>query len=177
MIMIVITADLAYAEPMSKPPPASRAEPREPRAEPPERHHRYRAAVLEILAAHGQPITVQAIHAGLRARGLTTGLSTIYREVRSLVLNRRVDELQLAGQAGYRLRDGDPHDFVVCADCGHVEELTERMRVATRGRSAGYAFDADAPRVLHVHCAGAGPLDRSRCDARSTAQESPGMPR
>jgi Fur family ferric uptake transcriptional regulator len=86
---------------------------------------RKRARVLDVLARHARPITVQELHAELLARGEHIGLSTVYRAMSSLVEARLVHVFSQAGEATYRLCGPARHHHLVCRVCGLVVERRE----------------------------------------------------
>ncbi|MFG1706615.1 Fur family transcriptional regulator [Nonomuraea sp. M3C6] len=86
---------------------------------------RQRARVLDALARHARPITVQELHAELLARGEHIGLTTVYRAMSSLVEAELVHVFSQAGEATYRLCGPARHHHLVCRICGLVVERRE----------------------------------------------------
>jgi Fur family ferric uptake transcriptional regulator len=86
---------------------------------------RKRAQVLDALARHSKPITVQELHAELLDRGERVGLSTVYRAMSSLVEAQLVHVFSQSGEAAYRLCGPARHHHLVCRICGLVVERRE----------------------------------------------------
>ncbi len=99
-------------------------------------------AVLETLTRHQQFLSAQQIHADLRERGSTVGLTSVYRAVQALRGQGEIDELrQPGGESGYRRCRAVHHHHLTCASCGNTIEIeaaaTERWLEAV-ARSHDY---------------------------------------
>ncbi|WP_433443784.1 Fur family transcriptional regulator [Nonomuraea sp. CA-141351] len=86
---------------------------------------RQRARVLDTLARHTQPVTVQEVHADLLARGEPIGLTTVYRAISALVEADLVHAFSQADETTYRLCGPARHHHLVCRICGLVVERRE----------------------------------------------------
>ncbi|MBP2337257.1 Fur family ferric uptake transcriptional regulator [Saccharothrix coeruleofusca] len=82
----------------------------------------HRRAVLRALACLPGPAAVHTIHHALRASGERVGLSTLYRQIATLVdagvIGTRLDR---QGRHLFHLRTDDTHDHhLTCVRCGHA---------------------------------------------------------
>ena len=87
---------------------------------------RQRAAITEALREEATFQTAQALHATLRARGSSVGLTTVYRTLQALAAAGDVDVVRSDdGEAMYRLCEASSHHHhIVCRSCGKAAELT-----------------------------------------------------
>ncbi|MEV5342422.1 Fur family transcriptional regulator [Streptomyces sp. NPDC052676] len=102
---------------------------------------RQRAAVLDGLTHCHDFVSAQELHARLTARGVSIGLTTVYRALRHFVATGGVDVVRdKAGERLYRPRPGDGHrHYLICRHCGFsrpldsavVEEWAERVTADT----------------------------------------------
>lgn len=89
-----------------------------------ERSTRQFQAVLDELARSGDFRSAQDLHAGMRARGATVGLATVYRALQSLVESGRADVLRTdGGESVYRACGPAHHHHLVCRRCGKTVEV------------------------------------------------------
>lgn len=89
-----------------------------------ERSTRQFQAVLDELARSADFRSAQDIHAGVRARGASVGLATVYRALQSLVESGRADVLRTgAGESVYRECGQTHHHHLVCRRCGKTVEI------------------------------------------------------
>ncbi len=80
-------------------------------------------ACLRVLAAAGQPMTLQQIAAD-SAFGVSCDPATIYRLVNRLEERRIVRRIGFHSRAAhYCLRGSSHQDYLICRDCGIVEVL------------------------------------------------------
>jgi len=87
---------------------------------------RQRLLVLGALAAEQNDATAQQMHDGLRARGETIGLATVYRTLALLSDQGVIDTLvHRPGEVCYRLCSEGHHHHLVCSQCHRVVELGE----------------------------------------------------
>jgi Fur family ferric uptake transcriptional regulator len=82
----------------------------------------HRRAVLRVLADLPGPAAVHAIHHALRASGERVGLSTVYRQIATLVnagvISTRLDR---QGRHLFHLKADDAHDHhLTCVRCGRT---------------------------------------------------------
>ncbi|HWB66278.1 MAG TPA: Fur family transcriptional regulator [Mycobacteriales bacterium] len=106
------------------------------------------AAVDEALARADGFLTAQALHDQLRHAGESVGLTTVYRHLRRLADDGRVDVVIRAdGEASYRLcgpgqsADSAHHHHLVCQECGRsveVESPEVEAWAARVGADAGF---------------------------------------
>jgi Fur family ferric uptake transcriptional regulator len=96
-----------------------------------QRATRQGAAVRETLRTAGGFRSAQDVYARLRADGAAVGLSTVYRQLQSLVEEGVVDVIHTPdGEATYRYcgeANGQRHHHhLVCRTCGRTEEIEGR---------------------------------------------------
>lgn len=106
----------------------------------PLRSTRQRAAVWAALDELTDFRSAQDLHALLRARGETVGLTTVYRTLQALADAGAVDVLHRGdGEAVYRRCSAGHHHHLVCRGCGTTVEV------------AGPAVERWADRLAHEH--------------------------
>lgn len=89
-----------------------------------QRSTRQRAAVSAILDEVRDFRSAQDLHAVLRDRGDSVGLTTVYRALQSLAEQGEVDVLRAAdGEAVYRRCSTGHHHHLVCRSCGRTVEV------------------------------------------------------
>ena len=85
---------------------------------------RQRAAVSTVLDELDDFRSAQELHAVLRARGESVGLTTVYRALQSLADAGEVDVLRTGdGEAVYRRCSTGHHHHLVCRSCGRTVEV------------------------------------------------------
>jgi Fur family ferric uptake transcriptional regulator len=86
---------------------------------------RQRAAVTELLQRTDAFRSAQDLHAQLRSRGDSVGLSTVYRTLQALADAGEVDVLRTDdGESVYRRCGGQHHHHhLVCRECGRTVEV------------------------------------------------------
>src|SRR5262245_30499332 len=85
---------------------------------------RQRAAVSSILDELDDFRSAQDIHAILRSRGVSVGLSTVYRALQALADAGTVDVLRTGdGPSGYRRCSTSHHHHLVCRTCGRTVKV------------------------------------------------------
>lgn len=85
---------------------------------------RQRAAVSTVLDELDDFRSAQELHAVLRARGESVGLTTVYRALQSLADAGEVDVLRTGdGEAAYRRCSTGHHHHLVCRSCGRTVEV------------------------------------------------------
>lgn len=85
---------------------------------------RQRAAVSSILDEIDDFRSAQDIHAILRSRGDSVGLTTVYRTLQALADAGKVDVLRTAdGESVYRRCSTSHHHHLVCRNCGRTVEV------------------------------------------------------
>ena len=89
-----------------------------------QRQTRQRAAVSDLLDGMAEFKSAQEVHALLRERGESVGLTTVYRCLQALADADDVD--MLVGDDGemrYRRCGRTHHHHLVCRDCGSTVEI------------------------------------------------------
>lgn len=85
---------------------------------------RQRAAVSTALDELDDFRSAQELHAVLRSRGESVGLTTVYRALQSLADAGEVDVLRTGdGEAVYRRCSTGHHHHLVCRSCGRTVEV------------------------------------------------------
>jgi Fur family transcriptional regulator, ferric uptake regulator len=86
------------------------------------------AAVQSLLAESSSFRSAQDLHAELRRRGESVGLTTVYRHLQTMSDAGALDVLHLPeGETVYRLCGrGDHHHHLVCRGCGLTVEIDGR---------------------------------------------------
>ena len=88
------------------------------------RSTRQRAAVAALLAEVGDFRSAQELHALLRERGESVGLTTVYRTLQAFADADEVDVLlRDDGEALYRRCSRGHHHHLVCRHCGRTVEI------------------------------------------------------
>ncbi|HIT76430.1 MAG TPA: transcriptional repressor [Candidatus Avipropionibacterium avicola] len=90
------------------------------------RRTRQRAAVGELLKTQDEFRTAQQIHDQLRSDGASIGLTTVYRNLQTMVDAGEVDMIRTPdGEFSYRrCATGQHHHHLVCRSCGRTVEIT-----------------------------------------------------
>ena len=93
-------------------------------ARPRQRTTRQRVAVAELLAESDEFRSAQDLHAALRARGVSVGLATVYRNLGLMAELGEVDTLvRDDGETLYRQCSDVHHHHLVCRSCGRTVEI------------------------------------------------------
>lgn len=89
------------------------------------RDTRQKRALAAALADVDGFRSAQDLHAELRTRGETVGLTTVYNQLRALAENGQIDTLRTEdGETLYRRCGSDHHHHhLVCRDCGRTVEV------------------------------------------------------
>lgn len=88
------------------------------------RSTRQAAAVRQALAGRDGFASAQDLHAELRGRGDTVGLTTVYRHLQALADAGAVDVLRAPdGESVYRICGTGHHHHLVCRMCGRTVEI------------------------------------------------------
>lgn len=91
------------------------------------RSTRQRSAISALLDESKGFRSAQDLHAELRARGETIGLTTVYRTVQSMADAGAVDTLRTdTGELIYRKCSDTHHHHLVCRVCGYTVEIAGR---------------------------------------------------
>lgn len=90
-----------------------------------QRRTRQREAVQDLLSTTNEFRTAQELHAELRERGESVGLTTVYRNLTALAEAEEVDVLRTPnGELAYRRCSVGHHHHLVCRQCSHAIEIT-----------------------------------------------------
>ena len=90
----------------------------------PQRQTKQRTAIAEILAEVDDFRSAQQLHDDLRHRGVSVGLTTVYRCLQSLTAAGEIDFLvNDEGETVYRKCSGEHHHHLVCRSCGATVEI------------------------------------------------------
>lgn len=113
---------------------------------------RQRAAVAEVLDGIDDFRSAQDIHALLRSRGETVGLTTVYRTLASLAEAGEVDAIRTAdGETVYRrCATSRHHHHLVCRSCGRTVEVQGPAVERWADRVAGEAGFVDVTHTVEV---------------------------
>ncbi|MEQ4205719.1 transcriptional repressor [Actinopolymorpha sp. B9G3] len=113
---------------------------------------RQRAAVAEVLDGIDDFRSAQDIHALLRSRGETVGLTTVYRTLASLADAGEVDAIRTAdGETVYRrCATSRHHHHLVCRSCGRTVEVQGPAVERWADRVAGEAGFVDVTHTVEV---------------------------
>lgn len=110
------------------------------------------AAVEDALAASGDFLTAQELHARLRAAGSRVGLTTVYRHLQRLSDAGAVDSVRSpTGELAYRLcgRRGH-HHHLVCRQCSRVVDIDAPAVEAWLESVAGDAGFTDIEHTVEI---------------------------
>ena len=103
------------------------------------RSTRQRSAISALLAESKGFRSAQDLHAELRDKGDTIGLTTVYRTLQSMSDAGAVDVLRTdSGELIFRKCSDSHHHHLVCRVCGFTVEV-EDPKVEVWARSAGQA--------------------------------------
>ena len=90
----------------------------------PQRQTKQRTAIAEILSEVEDFRSAQQLHDDLRHRGVSVGLTTVYRCLQSLTAAGEIDFLvNDEGETVYRKCSGEHHHHLVCRTCGATVEI------------------------------------------------------
>ena len=90
----------------------------------PQRRTRQRTAIADVLAGQRDFRTAQQIHDELRAHGISTGLTTVYRTVQMMADSGELDVIRTdGGESAYRRCSREHHHHLVCRQCGRTIEV------------------------------------------------------
>lgn len=88
------------------------------------RHTRQRQAIQKVLEESGRPLLPGEVQAGAQNEVPGLGLATVYRTLKSLVDEGRLQAIELPGEAPrFEIRTAH-HDHFRCLGCGEIFELS-----------------------------------------------------
>jgi len=116
------------------------------------RPHRYRAPLLKLLDACGEPVSAQTLYAMMRADGTRAGLSTVYRELHLLARMGCVREMRTETETVY---DTSARDLLMCDSCGRVQQVGRSVVAGLAEIMDG--FYLSGPVTVHGRCRRCGP--------------------
>jgi Fur family ferric uptake transcriptional regulator len=94
------------------------------RTGPPVRSTRQRAAVAAVMEEIDDFRSAQQVHDLLKQRGVSVGLTTVYRSLQMLADSHQVDVLRsVDGETSYRRCSNGHHHHLVCRQCGRTVEV------------------------------------------------------
>lgn len=115
------------------------------------RSTRQRAAVRALLTDIDEFRSAQELHALLRGKGETVGLTTVYRTLQALVDTGEVDLLQAqGGEALYRRCSKGHHHHLTCRHCGRTVEVEGPTVERWADRVAAENGFADVSHTLEI---------------------------
>lgn len=116
------------------------------------RQTRQRFAVAEVLADLDDFRSAQEIHAALRDRGESVGLTTVYRTLQNLADSEDVDVIHTGdGEALYRrCETSKHHHHLVCRHCGRTVEVEGPAVERWAERVAGEAGFVEVTHTVEV---------------------------
>ena len=89
------------------------------------RNTKQRSAVAALLEELDEFKSAQEIHDMLRQRGISVGLTTVYRTLQTLADNEEIDVMRPpGGEHLYRRCSETHHHHLVCRSCGFTVEVT-----------------------------------------------------
>ena len=89
------------------------------------RNTKQRSAVAALLEELDEFKSAQEIHDMLRQRGISVGLTTVYRTLQTLADNEEIDVMRPpGGDHLYRRCSETHHHHLVCRSCGFTVEVT-----------------------------------------------------
>lgn len=89
------------------------------------RNTKQRSAVAALLEELDEFKSAQEIHDMLRQRGISVGLTTVYRTLQTLADNDEIDVMRPpGGDHLYRRCSETHHHHLVCRSCGFTVEVT-----------------------------------------------------
>jgi Fur family ferric uptake transcriptional regulator len=111
-----------------------------------------REAVIAYLAEQECCLSAQEVFDGLRARGRTVGLASVYRALDQLAELRLVHRVDLShGVTRFEQAhpDGEHHHHLVCEDCGRIDTFDDRdLERAVRRVAGAYGYALDEHEVV-----------------------------
>lgn len=115
------------------------------------RNTRQRRAVVAILSDLDGFASAQEIHDVLRKRGVSVGLSTVYRSLQALTDAAEVDALRNDdGEVLYRRCSSGHHHHLVCRSCGRTVEVEGPTVERWADKIAGEHGFVDVAHTLEV---------------------------
>ena len=115
------------------------------------RNTRQRRAVVAILSDLDGFASAQEIHDVLRKRGVSVGLSTVYRSLQALTDAAEVDALRNDdGEVLYRRCSSGHHHHLVCRSCGRTVEVEGPTVERWADKIAGEHGFVDVAHMLEV---------------------------
>lgn len=85
------------------------------------RHTKSKAAIFESLSA--KPVSIDQIRQSLIQRKFNINLSTIYRNLESLLNEGKIRKVELGADRSFYELVGEHHHHIVCIGCGSIEDI------------------------------------------------------
>ncbi|WP_411914014.1 Fur family transcriptional regulator [Acidipropionibacterium timonense] len=90
----------------------------------PRRTTKQRTAMSDLFDDESAFLTAQQVHDQLRARGVSVGLATVYRNLQSMTEDGELDAIRTEdGEMTYRRCSQKHHHHLVCRNCGTAVEI------------------------------------------------------
>ncbi|WP_306476625.1 Fur family transcriptional regulator [Methyloversatilis sp.] len=108
-----------------------------------ERNTRQRSAILGSIETAARPLSPAEIHDLARTDIPALGLATVYRNIRMLIEDGRLREVDLPGEPPrYELANLGHHHHFKCRQCDRVFDIAECATDWNRLAPAGFSVDA-----------------------------------
>lgn len=91
-----------------------------------QRNTKQRQAVLEVIERQGGHLTADEIHVLVRKQFPRVSLGTVYRNLRVLIAQGSVRELDFGVPFSHFEAAGDRHDHLICRVCGSITDIDIR---------------------------------------------------
>jgi Fur family ferric uptake transcriptional regulator len=104
---------------------------------------RQRTAILTVLEEADSFLSAQELYDALRLKGLSVGLTTVYRNLQTLAHMSEVDVVRREdGESIYRRCAADQHHHhLVCRSCGYAVELAnDELELWTKALAKKHRF-------------------------------------
>lgn len=108
-----------------------------------ERNTRQRTAILESIETAARPLSPAEIHDMARAGIPALGLATVYRNIRMLIDDGRIREVDLPGESPrYEVANLGHHHHFKCRQCERVFDIAECSMDWSQLAPSGFAVEA-----------------------------------
>lgn len=108
-----------------------------------ERNTRQRTAILESIETAARPLSPAEIHGMARAGIPALGLATVYRNIRMLIDDGRIREVDLPGESPrYEIANLGHHHHFKCRQCERVFDVAECTMDWNHLAPAGFSVEA-----------------------------------
>lgn len=115
------------------------------------RNSKQRQAILEVIGREGGHLTAERIYSSVKRDVARLSLGTVYRNLRILVEQGLIRELDFGADARYYEAAKDAHQHLICRGCGMVADIEVGARRSLRAIIAQVSersgFSIDEPRL------------------------------